>query len=95
MALMNKIFAPCLDQFTVVFIDDVLVYSRSRDDHAEHLRASLQILRENQLYAKLSKCEFWLEHVSFLGHIISKEGLAVDPAKIDAITSWERQKTVA
>ena len=94
MALMNKIFAPCLDQFTVVFIDDVLVYSRSKDDHAEHLRASLQILRENQLYAKLSKCDFWLEQVSFLGHIISREGLAVDPAKIEAVVSWQSPKTV-
>ena len=85
MALMNMIFAPCLDQFTVVFIDDVLVYSRSRDEHVEHLRSSLQILRNNQLYAKLSKCEFWLEQVSFLGHTISKEGLSVDPAKIEAV----------
>ena len=64
-----------------------LIYLRSVDDHVEHLKASSQILRENQLYAKLSKCEFWLEQVYFLGHIISKEGLAVDLAKIEAVVS--------
>ena len=86
-ALMNMIFTPCLDQFTVVFIDNVLVYSKSRDEHAEHLRSSLQILRENKLYPKLSKCEFWLKQVSFFGHIISKEGLSVDPTEIEAVVS--------
>ena len=85
MALMNKAFALYLDQFTVVFIDDVLVYSKSKDEHEEHLRTSLQLLRDNQLYAKLSKCEFWLEQVAFLGHVISREGLAVDPSKVDAV----------
>ena len=74
--------------FTVVFIDDVLVYSKSREEHEQHLRTSLQLLRDNQLYAKLSKCEFWLEQVVFLGHIISKDGPAVDPAKIEAVTNW-------
>ncbi|XXG76914.1 hypothetical protein AAC387_Pa08g1175 [Persea americana] len=92
MALMNKIFAPHLDQFTVVFIDDILVYSKSKEEHEQHLRTSLQLLRDNQLYAKLRKCEFWLEQVAFLGHIISKEGLAVDPANIDAIIKGERPK---
>ena len=82
MALMNKISAPYLDQFVVVFIDDVLVYSKSKEEHERQLRTSLQLLKDNQLYAKLSKCEFWLEHVSFLGHVISKEGLAVDSKKI-------------
>ena len=70
MALMNNVFAQYLDQFTVVFIDDVLVYSKSKEEHGKHLRTSLQLLRDNQLNAKLSKCEFWLEQVTFLGHII-------------------------
>ena len=94
MALMNKIFAPFLDQFIVVFIDDVLVYSRSQEDHEQHLRSALQTLRDHQLYAKLSKCEFWLKQVIFLGHIISKEGLAVDPGKIDAVVKWQRPMSV-
>ena len=95
MALMNKIFAEYLDQFTVVFIDDILVYSKSREEHEEHLRIALQLLRDNQLYAKLTKCDFWLEEVAFLGHIISKEGLSVDPAKIDAVVKWERPKNAS
>jgi hypothetical protein len=94
MALMNKVFAQYLDHSAVVFIDDVLVYSKSREDHEEHLRTSLQLLRDNQLYAKLSKCEFWLEQVAFLGHIISKEGLAVNPAKIEAVVDWKRPSSV-
>ena len=94
MALMNKVFAKHLDHSTVVFIDDVLVYSKSREDHEEHLRTSLQILRDNQLYTKLNKCEFWLEKVSFLGHIISREGLVVDPSKIEAVVEWKRPDSV-
>ena len=74
MALMNKVFAPFLDQFLIVFIDDVLVYSKSKEEHEHQLKTSSQLLRDNQLYAKLSKCEFWLEQVAFLGHIISKDG---------------------
>ena len=87
MALMNKIFAEYLDKFTVIFIDDIVVYSKSREEHKEHLKIALQLLRDNQLYVKLSKCEFWLEQVAFLGHIISKEGLSVDPAKIEAVVN--------
>ncbi|XXG42107.1 hypothetical protein AAC387_Pa01g2451 [Persea americana] len=94
MALMNKVFAECLDHFTVVFIDDVLTYSKSKEEHEEHLRTSLQLLRDNQLYAKLSKCEFWLEQVAFLGHIISREGLAMDPSKVEAVISWKRPSRV-
>lgn len=94
MALMNKIFAEYLDQFIVVFIDDILVYSKTKEEHEEHLRIALQLLRENQLYAKLNKCEFWLEQVAFLGHIISREGLSVDPSKIEAVVQWERPKNV-
>ena len=78
----------------MVFIDDILIYSRSREEHAEHLRLILQRLREQKLYGKFSKCEFWLKEVAFLGHVISKEGVAVDPQKISAITAWEAPKTV-
>ena len=75
MDLRHRLFKPYLDQFVVVFIDDILVYSKSREDHERHLRIVLQSLREHQLFAKFNKCEFWLEEVVFLGHIISKEGL--------------------
>ncbi|XXG47994.1 hypothetical protein AAC387_Pa02g2548 [Persea americana] len=88
MALLNKIFAPYLDLFVVVFIKDVFVYSKSKEEHEHQLRTSLQLLRDSQLYAKLSKCEFWLKHGSFLGHVISKEGLAVDSKKIEAVANW-------
>ena len=94
MDYMNRIFRPYLDQFVVVFIDDILIYSYSHEEHAVHLRIVLQILREKQLYAKLSKCEFWLEEVKFLGHVISKGGIKVDPAKVEAVIGWERPKTV-
>ena len=80
------------NNFTVVFIDDVIVYSKSREEHEQHLRTPLQLLCGNQLYAKLSECEFWLEQVVFLRHIISKEGLAVDLAKIKVVVNWERLK---
>jgi Reverse transcriptase (RNA-dependent DNA polymerase) len=93
MSLMHRVFSDYLDQFVVVFIDDILVYSRSRDEHVRHLRLTLQRLREHKLYAKLSKCEFWLEQVGFLGHIISGDGLAVDPQKISAITEWRPPTT--
>jgi len=85
---------PYLDQFVVVFIYDILVYSKSEEEHAEHLRIVLQVLKEKQLCAKLSKCEFWLQEVSFLGHVISKGGIAVDPSKIDAVMLWESLKSV-
>ena len=89
MDYMNKIFHPYLDSFVVVFIDDILVYSKTREEHEEHLRVVLQTLKDNKMYAKLSKCEFWLEKVSFLGHVISKGGMAVDPSKVEAVMSWE------
>ena len=85
MDLMNRIFQPYLDQFVIVFIDDILIYSGSKEDHEEHLRVVLQILRENQLYAKFSKCQFWLDSVTFLGHVISTEGVSVDPKKIEEL----------
>jgi len=73
MDYMNKIFHPFLDQFVVLFIDDILIYSKSLEEHGEHLRIVLQILNKKKLYAKLSKCEFWLEEVKFLGHVISNK----------------------
>ncbi|KAL4388726.1 hypothetical protein GQ457_09G011400 [Hibiscus cannabinus] len=95
MDIMNRVFQPYLDQFVVVFIDEILVYSKSEDEHEEHLRIVLQTLRENQLYAKFSKCEFWLNEVVFLGHIVSAEGIRVDPKKIEAIMDWKQPKNVS
>ena len=94
MDLMNRVFRRYLDKFVVVFIDDILIYSSSEEEHKRHLRMVLQTLREHQLYAKLSKCEFWLREVVFLGHIISSEGILVDPKKIEAVIKWERPSTV-
>jgi hypothetical protein len=86
---MNSVFMPELDKFMVVFIDDILVYSENEEEHAEHLRVVLERLRKHKLYAKFSKCEFWLKKVPFLGHIVSKEGIAVDPSKIQEVMDWE------
>jgi hypothetical protein len=88
MNLMNKVFIEYLDRFVVVFIDDILIYSKSDSDNEEHLRLVLQKLRNNQLYAKFSKCEFWIDKVPFLGHIISNGGISVDPAKVMEIMAW-------
>ena len=88
MDLMNRVFRPFLDQFVIVFIDDVLVYSRTEEEHEQHLRAVLQTLREHRLFAKFSKCEFWLEKVQFLGHVILGVGIQVDPAKVSVVLSW-------
>ena len=87
MDLMNRVFQSYLDRFVIVFIDDILVYSGSSEEHLEHLRIVLQTLRERQLYAKLSKCQFWLDKVAFLGHVISVEGVSVDPQKIEAVVN--------
>jgi hypothetical protein len=84
----------CLDKFVVVFIDDILIYSQSEEEHADHLRKVLQRLREHQLYAKLSKCDFWIHEVLFLGHIINRDGLAVDPKKVADILNWKAPKDV-
>ena len=92
--LMNKVFRPYLDRFVIVFIDDILVYSQSQEKHEEHLRTVLQTLRQKQLYAKFSKCEFWLDKVVFLGHVISAKGIYVDPQKIEAVVNWERPTNV-
>jgi hypothetical protein len=88
MNLMNKVFTEYLDRFVVVFIDDILIYSKSESDHEEHPRLVLQKLWDNQLYAKYSKCEFWIGEVPFLGHIISNGGISVDPAKVKEIMAW-------
>ncbi|KAL8119802.1 hypothetical protein AgCh_017061 [Apium graveolens] len=93
MDLMNRVFKKYLDKCVIVFIDDILIYSRTEAEHAEHLRIALGILREEQLYAKFSKCEFWRNKVQFLGHVINKEGVLVDPSKIEAVSNWERPTT--
>jgi len=94
MDYMNQIFRPFLDKFVVVFIDYILIYSRTREEHAEHLRTVLNILREKQLDAKLSKCDFWMSEIQFLGHVISAQGISVDPSKVEVVLQWERPKTV-
>ena len=85
MDYMNKISRPYLDKFVVVFIDDILIYSRTKEEHEEHLKVLLGILREKRLYAKLSKCGFWMEEAKFLGHVVSRGGIAVDLSKIEAV----------
>jgi hypothetical protein len=95
MYLMNKVFMEYLDKFMVVFIDDILIFYKNEEEHDKHLCLVLQKLRENQLYAKLNKCEFWLKEVSFLGHIISKGGIFVDPSKVKDVLSWNRLQNVS
>nr|CAI44662.1 OSJNBa0061C06.18 [Oryza sativa Japonica Group] len=95
MNLMNKVFMEYLDKFVVVFIDDILIYSRTKEEHVEHLRLALEKLREHQLYAKFSKCEFWLSEVKFLGHVISAGGVAIDPSNVESVTNWKQPKTVS
>ncbi|KAL0553442.1 hypothetical protein IC582_007337 [Cucumis melo] len=94
MDLMNMVFKDFLDIFVIVFIDDILVYSKTEAEHEEHLHQILETLRVDKLYANFSKCEFWLKKVSFLGHVVSSEGVSVDPAKIEVVTSWPRPSTV-
>ncbi|GJU19527.1 reverse transcriptase [Tanacetum coccineum] len=94
MDLMNRVFHEYLDKFVIVFIDDILVYSKTREEHEDHLRIVLEILRQKKLYAKFSKCDFWLGQVAFLGHIVSADGISMDPAKVEAITKWPRPTTV-
>jgi hypothetical protein len=89
MYLMNKVFMEYLDKFVVVFIDDILVFSKNEEEHAEHLRLVLQKLREHKLYAKRSKCEFWLKEVSFLVHVVSNGGISVDPSKVRDVLNWK------
>ena len=93
MDLMNRVFKAYLDQFVIVFIDDILVYSKTIEEHQEHLRIVLSTLQGHQLYAKKSKCEFWLDSVQFLGHVVSRKGVAVDPSKVEAVMSWKQPTT--
>ena len=95
MSLMNGIFKPYLDLFVIVFIDDILIYSKSKEEHEDHLRMVLEMLREKKLYAKFSKCESWLDLVSFLGHVVSKDGVMVDPSKIETVKNWVRPTNVS
>jgi hypothetical protein len=92
--LMNSVFMPELDKFVVVFIDDILIYSKNEEEHAKHLRIVLTRLREHQLYARFSKCTFWLEEIQFLGHVLSAKGIAVDPSKVKDILEWKPPTTV-
>ena len=85
MDLMNRVFHEYLDRFVIVFIDDILIFSKTMEEHEEHLRIVFQILRENKLYAKFKKCEFWLDQVVFLGHVIFEVGISVDPSKVEAM----------
>ena len=94
MNMMNKVFMEELDKFVMVFIDDILIYSKTTEEHAEHLRIVLEKLRQNQPYAKFSKCEFWLEKVAFLGHVLTAEAVALDPAKIEAVIEWQQPKNI-
>jgi hypothetical protein len=88
------VFRPYLDKFMVIFIDDILIYSKSPEEHVEHFKLALVKLREHRLIAKFSKYEFWLEFVSFLGHVVSKKGIKVDPAKVKAIAEWKQSENV-
>lgn len=91
---MNMIFHPYLDQFVVVFIYNIMVYSKSDEDHARNLRVMLQVLKEEKLYSEFSKCEFWLREVNFLDHVIFSGGIVVDPAKVDAVLRREAPKPI-
>jgi ribonuclease HI len=95
MNLMYKVFMEELDKFVVVFIDDILVYSKSVEEHEQHLRVVLGKLRAHKLYAKFSKCEFWLEKISFLGHILTAEGVSVDPRKVETVSNWQQPTNVS
>ncbi|GJT88597.1 putative reverse transcriptase domain-containing protein [Tanacetum coccineum] len=93
MDLMNRVCNPYLDKFVIVFIDDILIYSKNKKEHEEHLKAILELLRKEELYAKFSKCEFWIPKIQFLGHVIDSQGIHVDPAKIESIKYWASPKT--
>ena len=94
MDLMNRVFHPYLDQFVIVFIDDILVYSKNVEEHAFYFQIVLQTLRDRQLYGKFFECEFQLNEVVFLGHVVSGNGIFVDPKKVEAIVNWEQSKNV-
>ncbi|GJZ23320.1 putative reverse transcriptase domain-containing protein [Tanacetum coccineum] len=93
MDLINRVCKPYLDKFVIVFIDDTLIYSKSKQEHKEHLKLILELLKKEELYAKFSKCEFWISKVQFLGHVIDSQGIHVDLAKIESIKDWASPKT--
>ena len=93
MDLMNRLFRPFLDKFVIMFIDDILVFSKSEREHEEHLKVVLQTLRDHKLYAKFSKCIFWEHEVKFLDHVINVHGIFVDPDKVRAVSNWKRPET--
>ena len=94
MHLMQQVFRPHLDDFVIVFLDDILVYSSSVEDHRKHLRQVLELLRQHRLYGKMSKCDFFKEEISFLGHVVSAQGIKMEPGKLDAITKWPEPKDI-
>ena len=91
---MNSVFMPELDKFVVVFIDDILIYSKNNEEHAQHLWIELARLREHKLYAKFIKCEFWLDRVQFLGHVLTPDGVSVDPSMVQDVLDWKSSKSV-
>ncbi|GKC76670.1 putative reverse transcriptase domain-containing protein [Tanacetum coccineum] len=93
MDLMNHVCKPYLDKFMIVFIDDILIYSHNKEEHVNHLRIILELLKKEKLYAKFSKCDFWIHIVQFLGHLIDSQRLHVDPAKIEAVNNWTSPTT--
>jgi hypothetical protein len=95
MYLMNSVFMPELDKFVMVFIDNILIYSRSMEEHEEHLQIVLQQLREHQLYTKFNECEFWIKEVPFLSHMVSPEGIMVDPNKVKEVLDWKPPMSVS
>ena len=94
MDLMNRVFSDYLDKFVIVFIEDILIYSKNWEEHERHLKLVLTRLCERKLYAKFSKYQFWLEEVAFLGHVVSKDGVSMDPEKIKVVTEWQRSTSV-
>ncbi|GJU40813.1 putative reverse transcriptase domain-containing protein [Tanacetum coccineum] len=93
MDLINRACKPYLDKFLIVFVDDILIYSRNKEEHVNHLRIILELLKKEKLYTKFSKCDFWIHIVQFLGHLIDSQGLHVDPAKIEATKNWTSPAT--
>ncbi|GJS09758.1 putative reverse transcriptase domain-containing protein [Tanacetum coccineum] len=93
MDLMNRVCKPYLDKFVIVFTDDILIYSRNKEEHAYHLRIILELLKKEELYAKFSKCDFWISIMQFLGHVTDSQGIYVDPAKIEAVKNWASPTT--